>query len=151
MHWRSRLRSNGNPYRGIAAQTLYGDVEHDLQQNVPVVVLGDFNDEPFDASLASLGASRDPRLVLRHPKHRLYNPSWSLSAPTIEAPWARFGSLGHNGRTSTRYLYDQALTSAHFLDEDAGTIPKANLRELVPDPATGSRIIDHLPLELTLP
>lgn len=124
LHWRSRLRGEA-AHRQRAAYALAKSVEADLDENLPVVILGDFNDEPFDESLNILGASRDPRHVLRAPKQRLYNPCWHLAAPPSQDPWGSYGTLGYAGRTSQRYLLDQVLTSAHFLRANDGPTPIA--------------------------
>lgn len=147
-HWPSRLMGNGARLRNEAAMALRNSVARDLARDLPVVIMGDFNDEPFDRTLTTLRASRDPRHVMKAPRQRLFNPSWGLSAPLPDRPWERFGSCAHDGPTSTRYLYDQALTSAHFLNEVDRIAPRTRLLGL-PRPKT-SRILDHEPLELAL-
>lgn len=151
LHWRSRLRGDGGKERSEASDALWRRVREDIRLATPVVVLGDFNDEPFDRPLSSqLRASRDPRHVVRSPTSRLYNPTWWLASPRSDDPWAAFGTAEHDeGWTSTRYLFDQALTSADFLDEQTRTAPSA--RVLAPPAPTTSRTMDHVPLELVLP
>lgn len=147
LHWRSRLQ-NAHSHRLAAAAALHGSIRDDLHSGNPVVVLGDFNDEPHDVSLTALNASRDPRRVLRDPSTFLYNPSWALACPSATEPWNGFGSFRHvGGRTSSRYLFDQALTSAHFLDEKSQVTPTVKLHSI----AAGNASNDHIPLELTLP
>src|SRR5690606_9301441 len=124
----------------------------DLRADRPVIVLGDFNEEPFDPPLAMLCASRDPEHVLRAPRERLYNPCWWLASPPAREPWAAFGSYGYrDGRTSGRYLFDQALTSAHFLDRGTGAAPHARILSLPSLEPSGAGTIDHMPLELCIP
>ncbi|MBC8072422.1 MAG: endonuclease/exonuclease/phosphatase family protein [Deltaproteobacteria bacterium] len=153
LHWRSRLRGEQR-HRLESAVAVRRNIESDLSNGYPVVVMGDFNDEPFDASLTVLRASRDPRRVLLSPAQWLYNPSWHLAAPRAATPWEDFGTLvRRSGSSSSRYLFDQALTSAHFLDEERGQAPEVRtFREARPslEPA-GSAIVDHLPIELLLP
>ena len=145
-HWRSRLTGKGFEHRRLAAETLRCAVAADLDAGTPVVVLGDFNDEPFDTPMSALRAVRDPRLVCKHPRQLLFNASWSLAGPPPREPWGRFGSYRYPGRTSTAYQLDQALVSAHFLDESRGWAPLArNRSDVEPEGATG-----HLPLELVL-
>ncbi|MAT24973.1 MAG: hypothetical protein CMN31_15095 [Sandaracinus sp.] len=87
------------------------------------IVMGDFNDEPFDASVAeAMDAYRDPdrcvdpldlprasaaaleRYLRARP--RLYNPSWDLLAPSEDA--IPPGTTHWNGRW---YLLDQMVLS----------------------------------------
>lgn len=152
VHWPSRIYGNSHKKRSRASRTLQDRVRQNLREGTPVVVLGDFNDEPFDQSLTELKTSRDPRRVLERPKSWLYNPSWHLAAPSRSDPWASFGSYSYaRGETSTRYLYDQALTSAHFLDEKTEKAPSVKFVELPSLQSEHLRTSDHIPLELTLP
>lgn len=154
LHWRSRLSPDGSSYREEAAQALRRRVEGDLQQGTRVVVMGDFNDEPFDSSLESLRTSRDPRFVLEYPKQFLFNLSWCLSAPPRNDVWGTFGTFPYRGgRNTMQYLYDQALVSAHFLNDTDGPPLRARvwgeLNSLgQPDSRT---VVDHRPLEVELP
>lgn len=142
-HWRSQIWS-GASQRREAARQLRGKVTSDLVANVPVVVLADFNLEPFDENMVDgLATTRDPRLALRHPKEKLFNPTWGWAAPPSTNPWQPFGSIAYK---HTRFLYDQALTSTHFLNESAGHAPYVRF---IPPPPTQES--DHDLLELTLP
>lgn len=85
-HWPSR--SGGEeasaPYRMMAGETLSYWMERitsHLGEEVPVLVMGDFNDEPFDRSMADYALSeRTKRRVVskRSKKPYLYNLSWPL-------------------------------------------------------------------------
>jgi Endonuclease/Exonuclease/phosphatase family len=57
LHWRSRLR-RAHPHRQSAATTLHQSIQEDLRKETPVVVVGDFNDEPHDVPLTMLHAIR---------------------------------------------------------------------------------------------
>jgi len=116
-----------------------------------VVVMGDFNDEPFNLSLTNLHATRDPNLALKHAKKWLFNPSWSEVAPPARDPWGDFGSFSFCGTTSHRYLYDQALTSSHFLDRETARAPRVNRVDLAAILGDGPSTRDHTPVELSLP
>jgi hypothetical protein len=152
LHWRSRLRG-ARDHREEAALALRTSIRRDLENDVPVVVLGDFNEEPFDAPLTRLNTSRDPRRVLRDRNTYLYNPSWCFAAPGHAEPWGAFGSFRRaSGKTSQSYLYDQALTSAHFLDEQRRIAPVFRVMGADASPAgTVWANLDHTPIELTLP
>jgi len=146
-HWRSRLGSSGHDWRKRAAIGLCKAISDDLETDRAVVVLGDFNEEPFDSALAALHAVRDPRLVCRHPKELLFNASWSLAGPPRSRPWGTFGSYGYGGRTSLAYQLDQALVSAHFLAEHERKAPVARNSETE---GASHTFGGHLPLELEL-
>lgn len=85
-HWPSRLGGayQSEPYRIIAGETLAYWHERILAimgKDTPIVVLGDFNDEPFDRSLSEYGLSeRDGSRVksLRSRKPYLLNLMWPL-------------------------------------------------------------------------
>lgn len=153
LHWRSRLRGAAD-HRQEASIALRDSVRSDLEGDRAVVVMGDFNDEPFDGSLTILRASRDPRRVLRDRDAWLYNPSWSAVSPPHTDPWASFGSFaGRAGKTSDSYMFDQALTSAHFLDAATGAAPVVHVRrpQRTSPGVALSATMDHVPLELVLP
>lgn len=153
LHWRSRPAQRSHDHREKAAQLLKERVRKDLRENRRVVVMGDFNDEPFDRSVSkTLSTSRDPHRVMRHPDSMLYNPTWWLAAPSPTEPWEPFGTHRYSyGATSNCYALDQALTSAHYLDQRTRAAPLARTLHFsslgLPTPGT----LDHLPLELTLP
>lgn len=115
-HWPSRSAGQyeSEPFRIIAAETLAYWVEriHEIQgDDVALVVLGDFNDEPFNRSVNeyALGtASRDQ--VLAGKNHYLLN----LMAPLAGAGQ---GSLLYNGRWN---MLDQILVSRGLLTGKSG-------------------------------
>ena len=81
-HWPSRSGGEepSRPYRALAAETLaywISLIPEHLGKDVPIVAMGDFNDEPFDASMTQyLRADRDAGKVLRARTERLYNLGW---------------------------------------------------------------------------
>jgi hypothetical protein len=97
--------------------------------NRPVVVLGDFNDSPFDVSVdLVLRATRTRETVAEPPRlpssrgvrgisaylrliPRLYNPGWRILTSYGGAP---SGTVVYQGEW---YLLDQAIFSAGMLDE----------------------------------
>jgi predicted extracellular nuclease len=79
-HWPARL---GDPaYRIVAAETLsywVQRIHETLGGEPPILVLGDFNDEPFDRSLTDFALStRTTARVLYARNHRLFNLMWPL-------------------------------------------------------------------------
>ena len=83
-HWPSRLGGvlESEPYRIVAGETLSYWVSRILEekgQDVAVIVMGDFNDEPFNRSITdyALGGNNQTR-VINSRTPRLYNVMWSF-------------------------------------------------------------------------
>ncbi|PKN48131.1 MAG: endonuclease/exonuclease/phosphatase [Deltaproteobacteria bacterium HGW-Deltaproteobacteria-17] len=115
-HWPSRSAGQyeSEPFRIIAGETLAYWVEriHEEQgDDVGIVVMGDFNDEPFNRSLNeyALGTS-DPAQVLAGKNHYLLNLMWPLCG-------AGQGSLLYNGRWN---MLDQILVSRGIVAGSSG-------------------------------
>jgi len=124
-HWPGR----GTSEETIAARRVLGsrlrekvtEIEQASASCPPVILLGDFNDEPFDESLAEqLLATRDRQLV-RSKTGFLYNPFWRLlgeSTPHSYSATAKGigGSYFHRSGQTTRWrTFDQIIFSAAFL------------------------------------
>lgn len=83
-HWPSRLGGvlESEPYRIVAGETLSywnSRILEEKGQNVGVVVMGDFNDEPFNRSITDYAlASNNQRRVINSRIPRLYNLMWSF-------------------------------------------------------------------------
>jgi endonuclease/exonuclease/phosphatase family metal-dependent hydrolase len=142
-HWTSRRETNSEARRLEAGETLLNLLLQRVSTGQPfcgdpstlVVVVGDFNDEPFDAALTDLRgllsppyAARDRTAVLRRrrmdPAPVLYNAAWRLlgeqqsRCEEIEADWEKPAGtylLGDTGRGQWR-TYDQVLVSAGMLE-----------------------------------
>jgi hypothetical protein len=122
-----------------------------------ILLLGDFNDEPFDKSLADhLLATRDRELA-KTKKGFLYNPFWRClgEAHPHKHPMlarASSGSFFHRTGHRTRWrTFDQILFSAAFLgggewhlNEEQTTILRPEL--LVELVQTKDVIFDHFPV-----
>jgi hypothetical protein len=78
-HWPSRLRSEeGQQSRRTLGSLLKGDLDSVRlsETNPAIVLMGDYNDEPFNESLSDgLLATRE-RSVARHRSEFVYNPFW---------------------------------------------------------------------------
>lgn len=128
-----------------------------------IVFLGDFNDEPFDQSIAEhLKATRDRDLVLQSP-WLYYNPFWrhlchpERSSPS-KAPLERgsWGSYFHIDGASVRWrTFDQMIFSSNFLnggiwhldEENTGVVDHPSLTKLV---ESRNSNFDHLPILSTI-
>lgn len=155
-HWPSRLFGEDADRSGYGF-SLRRRVEELLEESEDsyIVMMGDYNDEPFDRSLSHhLMATRDIDLV-RQKKHLLYNPFWghfSKKTPDHRAS----GSYYYNGGDVTRWLtFDQIILSQAFLANRAWgltilpnlILEPPELLELVMRPKTA---FDHLPVYLRI-
>lgn len=115
-HWQSR----GTYHVGSSERLRLGDALRtkamsllDLNPNCPIVLLGDYNDEPYDSSIVrGIGASRDLNFVRRSNKF-FYNPFWARLAPHPEGPGGTF--IHSKLRDSDGAVFDQILFSSHFV------------------------------------
>ncbi len=183
-HWTSRRETDSEPKRREAGDTLLNLMLRKVRRGQAfcgdptalVVVVGDFNDEPYDRSLTDpkrlLGqpyAVRDRTAVLRRrPTARapvLYNAAWRLlgeqqsrggeiaSGREKPAGTYLFGDMGQ-GQWRT---YDQVLVSAGMLEGPRPVFDDASLRVHCPPDLTGpdgapaaSMASDHFPVCFTL-
>lgn len=117
-HWQSR----GTYHLGSTERLRLGDALRnkalsilDENPNCPIILLGDYNDEPFDQSIViGIGSSRDSNFVKRSNKF-FYNPFWARLAPNPEGPGGTF--VHSKLTTSNGAIYDQILFSSHFVRE----------------------------------
>jgi predicted extracellular nuclease len=85
-HWPARTAGQyeSEPYRMTAGETLAYWIERiheELGANVPIVVMGDFNDEPFNRSLMEYTLSvNDPNTILAGTNKYLLNLMWPILA-----------------------------------------------------------------------
>ena len=159
-HWPSRRHLEArSALRDFYGHALRIDVADRLKRfpSLPLVVLGDFNDEPFDTSISEgLLSSRDRTLVEAR-RHLLYNPFWRhMTSYQTEA--ARVGSTSQgtyfhtNGDTTRWRTFDQMLFSASLLSGESGwTLDEKNTcvihdPDLIPLLHSRSSIFDHLPI-----
>lgn len=117
-HWQSR----GTYHVGSAERLRLGDALRtkalsilDANPNCPIVLLGDYNDEPYDLSIVrGIGSSRDSNFVKRSNKF-FYNPFWARLAPHPGGPG---GTFVHSKLIASEgAIFDQILFSSHFVRE----------------------------------
>ncbi len=88
-HWPARLggQYKSEPYRIMAAETLsywHERIKEYKGDKVPIVVMGDFNDEPYNRSLREYALSTQSRAkVLRSRSPRLFNLMWPLMGQAL--------------------------------------------------------------------
>jgi hypothetical protein len=164
VHWPSRLfvPEDAN-LRGSYGTLLRTSIDDLLDENLDekIILLGDFNDEPYNDSIAlEMSASRDVVLVQKN-KRLLYNPFWRRMPPQgsyrRNSPAATIhGSYYYSSGVVHRWVvFDQVLVSSAFLgasmwhlDEDETIIwPDSEGFGVGPGK---SKTIDHLPVIATL-
>ena len=114
-HWPARSAGTymSEPYRMLAGETLsywMSRILEELGSTTPVMVMGDFNDEPFNRSVMeyALGTNSAQKVKNSTTAPRLYNLMWSL---------LKDGLATYNFRGSWTML-DQFMVSKGFLKDD---------------------------------
>lgn len=104
-HWPSRFATSYYRERAGTQVRALKDSILNADPDMKVVVMGDMNDDPSDASMAkALGAKRDPEKVGRGD---MYNPWWNILVKTGR------GTLTYQGGWN---LFDQIVFSPNMLN-----------------------------------
>lgn len=110
-HWSSRIagKFESEPYRIISAETLsywVMRIQEVLGNRIPILVMGDFNDEPFDRSLTNYALSTNNLEKVKAGRNPyLYNLMWELAGK-------RLGTYVYGSNSS---ILDQILVSKGLL------------------------------------
>jgi endonuclease/exonuclease/phosphatase family metal-dependent hydrolase len=130
-HWPARLEGQweSEPYRMTAGDTLAYWAERirtELGRDVAVLVMGDFNDEPFNRSVAeyALAGNSAPKVLLARDA-RFFNLMWPFLAD----------GLGTYYLDNFPAVLDQFWVSKGILDGSSGLRVRANSTEIVIPPA----------------
>lgn len=161
VHWPSRVIDQV-AHRLKCGEAVQSVVQRlsDEEADPAVVVMGDFNDEPFDPSMTmSLQATRD-RSAARRSRHLLYNPFWRLLGERDpmeqEVPARGAGTVfrrsarGTNWQTFDQILVSPALLRRHgwtLVENATSILPLELLRSEAGRPRMG---FDHYPVGVTL-
>lgn len=124
VHWSSRLYDfEDSPNKAELGMLLRSAISVCLENpdTCKVIVLGDFNDEPFNKSISyHLAATRDIALVKKHPK-LLYNPFWrhlvySKLHPNSDTRDLHGGTYYYKGEDYSNWkTFDQMIFSSEFI------------------------------------
>jgi len=112
-HWPSRMGGvyETEPYRIIAAETLsYFNlrIQQEYGDEIPILVMGDFNDDPSSRSMTDYALSnRNEDVVMNAEKPSLFNLMWPLMGNG-------YGTFWYNGPL----FFDQFLVSKGFLAKE---------------------------------
>lgn len=166
-HWPSRLWCHENSadrhLLGAGLRRTIERIEGFEEGLANVIVMGDFNDEPFAPSLAEqLLASRDRYLVRKRP-FLFYNPFWRRIGEVFphvpgEKPESLAGTCFHKSGYETKWrTFDQIIFSSAFL-AGSGWQLNEKLTRIIPfyqlemdiSMAKSSNIFDHYPVVATI-
>lgn len=167
-HWPSRLYlSEYNPDRLMLGKILRYAINgiltksKDAYKDSLIVVMGDFNDEPFDTSLTNgLASTRDKHLIKANPL-LLYNPFWRKLGTKDDyshntSQDVKSGTYFYRGGIHSRWhTFDQIIVSSaflgnsnwHLVESETGIIDFQSYTDLV---LGYSSKFDHLPVKIVL-
>ena len=157
VHWPSHLREEQGPQRGHMAASLY----REFRRSRDVVIVGDFNDEPFSDALSErLAAYRDRDLV-RIKEEAFYNPFWRWLGERQHVEDEGGGRLPagthfyKRGPLSRWFTYDQIVVSSALLGRSIWNLVEGATSVLLPEAllqedGTMRGGFDHLPIATTL-
>ncbi len=152
-HWPSRLFMQQNhpdrAYLGMKLRAVVDELIEVYKDKAAVVLLGDYNDEPFDHSLSEhLMATRDRELV-KNKKQLLYNPFWRQLGhhnPYTHDSDSRHSDCGtyfYKSDTVTRWrTFDQIIFSSGFLGATKWHLNE-KYTQIVSIPAYREFVLDH--------
>lgn len=163
-HWPSvMLMNKGTPTRALFGDRLRSAVDEiwKVEPKSLIIIMGDFNDEPFDEPLSfNLQATRDKELIASKAK-RLYNPFWSRIGSNRD-----YAYTGKNDGFSGTYFYhrdkgdrwrtyDQIIFSSTFLGQSDWHLDEASVSIVDIPPYTAQVLnnkkkFDHLPVMATI-
>ena len=116
-HWPSRSggQYESAPYRAMAAETLsywLSRIPEHLGEDTPILLMGDFNDEPFDRSVSEylLGTHSERKVINAHRAPRMFNLAWRALGEGI-------GTHYYNNFPN---VLDQMLVNKSILQGDGG-------------------------------
>lgn len=165
-HWPSRLNGDGEKRRKAAADIVYLSASELMSKNEDVILMGDFNDNPYDESvLHNLKASRCHDTVRKYPNEFFYNPFWRSVVSDkkynylIKDEIFRSGSHRYKQFQGTIWhSYDQIIFSGSFLGMGVWYLNEQSTKVVdeicfINDFDDKKNIIDHLPVicEITRP
>jgi hypothetical protein len=154
-HWPSRLWCEKNSadrhLLGIRLRDEIDSLITEAESNPFFVLLGDYNDEPFDISLSDqLMATRDFELASRR-KHLLYNPFWNFLSSNFNDDLSSGSYFYKSGKLTQWHTFDQIIFSHAFIKGNEWKL-KTDYEHVVRVPGyletvkDKKTIFDHLPV-----
>nr|POW23974.1 hypothetical protein PB20LOC_04212 [Pectobacterium parmentieri] len=156
-HWPSQLLKIADDFREECSKGLRIFIDSLIRENQQVILMGDYNDEPYSRSLfKNIHATNDRALVLSKPDYWLYNPYWkTLSARmpfTVDEQQHDFGTCYSRATNRNNWsTFDQIIFSGHFLDSgpwyleesSTGVVLTEKIRAAIMD---NKHCFDHIPV-----
>ncbi|ABI40514.1 Endonuclease/exonuclease/phosphatase [Shewanella sp. MR-4] len=158
-HWPSRLNGNSEEKRIAAANIVYNSASTLIESGKDVIIMGDFNDNPYDISLYKcLKASRCHDAVKKYPSEYFYNPFWR--SIVSENKYSHSGITNTYRSGSYKYKqfmgeiwhsYDQIIVSGSFINNTYWHLNEFRTQVITPEVILknyedNSHFIDHLPI-----
>lgn len=126
-HWPARIGGmlESEPYRIIAAETLsyfHQRILEEMGKDTPILVMGDFNDEPFNRSIIDYALSTNKSSKLKRARSpKLFNLMWSLLAQGDATHHYGQGEILDQFMVSKGFLFNKSKLS---IKEDSVKIEK---------------------------
>jgi endonuclease/exonuclease/phosphatase family metal-dependent hydrolase len=165
-HWPSRIMGDSEKKRLLAADIVYSYALELMEENSDVMIMGDFNDNPYDESiLKNLNSTRCHDSVRKHPKEYFYNPFWRSVISEdkynhlVTDESFRTGTFKFKQMLGTMWhSYDQIMFSGSFLGKGTWHLNEQRTKVIediafIKDFDNNKNLIDHLPIvcEITRP
>jgi hypothetical protein len=154
-HWPSRLWCEENHTDrhnlGIRLRDSIEEIIKLYNTNQYIILMGDYNDEPFDKSICDqIMASRDKKFV-SETKHLLYNPFWKHLSENSTDEYYCGSYFYKQGSVTKWHTFDQIIFSHAFLEgKDWKLIETESnilyIPELIKIVSDKKRVFDHLPV-----
>ena len=155
VHFPSKLYTSEDN-RQLVARTLKNDIE----KYNKVLVVGDFNSNPFDKTMSALSCllalptkEYKKRKIQGIERKILYNPMWKFFGDFESIP----GTYFYNSSDDINYywnIFDQVLISQELVDafnsEKLEIIKEINKKDLIEENKINDKISDHLPILFSL-
>lgn len=148
-HWQSRGRM---PARaavrlklGIALQATVSKIRKAIP-DCPIILCGDYNDEPFDDSVVhGVGATRDVTVLKRKTK-ALFNPFWPLMG-SQDSSTVPPGTYLSGDAVSSMLMFDYIMLSSSVLKQWV-VVDRLVINDV--PPVEWKKISDHYPVSIQL-
>lgn len=120
-HWPSRLQHVSESFRNECSTGLRMNVSSLMRNDSQVILMGDYNDDPYSQSLlVNLRATNDRSLVMSKPNYWLYNPFWRTLFARVEFQKDviehDFGTCYSKSNSRNNWsTFDQIIFSGNFL------------------------------------
>ncbi|MDH3657570.1 MAG: hypothetical protein OEM77_05485 [Nitrosopumilus sp.] len=116
-HWPARIGGvyESEPYRIIAAETLsyfHQRIAEEMGKDTPILIMGDFNDEPFNRSVTDYALSTNKSDKLKKARNpKLFNLMWKLLAQGEATHYYTDGEILDQFMISKGFLFNNSKLS----------------------------------------